>query len=247
MKTNRPFYVVNQMDSNKYLDMVGRDLVIKTHSDRKSQIWFWHYDSRTMRNFNSFNQKGNQRKWSWAVTNRGRGKHMQVADDDREKHQWYQIFKYDEKEMTFELVEAGDDRALDVDGAQDTEAQRTVAVKKTGQKSQKWKIVYLEKWDNASLEKQYKTKGTNKAFGFDINRDFYIVSKMHFHRVLQVHGNNVKINGIHQGHSDRKQHFFFDQRSKGIVSRADENKALSIANNGNSRNVIITNKMNRWF
>jgi hypothetical protein len=36
-------------------------------------------------------------------------------------------------------------------------------------------------------------KGMNKDFGFEINRPFYIMSRMHMNRAISWVGNNIKI------------------------------------------------------
>jgi hypothetical protein len=42
----RPFYIVSQLPSNRYLDLVNnRDMVIKTPNGRNTQIWYFHQDS----------------------------------------------------------------------------------------------------------------------------------------------------------------------------------------------------------
>jgi len=41
----RPFYVVSAMKSERYLDIVGNNMVIKTPNGFKSQVWY--FDQRT--------------------------------------------------------------------------------------------------------------------------------------------------------------------------------------------------------
>jgi len=39
----RDFYVVNQMASHKYLDLINnRNMVIKTQNGRRTQVWYFH-------------------------------------------------------------------------------------------------------------------------------------------------------------------------------------------------------------
>jgi hypothetical protein len=61
----RDFYVVSQMGSNRYLDLINnRNFVIKTPNGRKTQIWYFHQPSKTIRT-----RYNNQ---SWDIKSAGR-------------------------------------------------------------------------------------------------------------------------------------------------------------------------------
>jgi len=45
----RDFFIVSQMDSNRYLDLIGNNMVIKTPNSRKSQIWYFDQQSYTIK------------------------------------------------------------------------------------------------------------------------------------------------------------------------------------------------------
>jgi len=46
----RPFYIVSQMSSNRYLDLINnRDFAIKTPNGRNTQTWYFHQQSLTIR------------------------------------------------------------------------------------------------------------------------------------------------------------------------------------------------------
>ena len=45
----RDFFIVSQMDSNRYLDLIGNNMVIKTPNSRKSQIWYFDQRSYTIK------------------------------------------------------------------------------------------------------------------------------------------------------------------------------------------------------
>jgi len=46
----RDFYVVSELASNRYLDLINnRNMVIKTPNGRKTQIWYFHQQSLTIR------------------------------------------------------------------------------------------------------------------------------------------------------------------------------------------------------
>jgi len=55
---DRPFYVVSQLNSHRYLDMINtRQFVIKTRNGRTSQTWYFHQQSLTIRS------KTNNQSW----------------------------------------------------------------------------------------------------------------------------------------------------------------------------------------
>lgn len=46
----RDFYVVSELKQNRYLDLINnRNMVIKTPNGRKTQIWYFHQQSLTIR------------------------------------------------------------------------------------------------------------------------------------------------------------------------------------------------------
>jgi hypothetical protein len=66
----RSFYVVTRLGSGRFLDIIGRDFVIKTRNGRKSQQWYFHQQSRTIKS-----RTNNQ---SWDIKSSGRTNNMQV-------------------------------------------------------------------------------------------------------------------------------------------------------------------------
>jgi hypothetical protein len=66
----RPFHIISQMKSNRYLDLVGRNFVIKTRNSLKTQIWYFDQKSLTIKSKNN-----NQ---SWDIRSSGRTSDMQV-------------------------------------------------------------------------------------------------------------------------------------------------------------------------
>jgi hypothetical protein len=67
----RDFYVVTEMKSHRYLDLINnRNFVIKTPNGRRTQVWYFHQQSLTIRT-----RYNNQ---SWDVTNSGRTNNMQI-------------------------------------------------------------------------------------------------------------------------------------------------------------------------
>jgi hypothetical protein len=90
-----------------------------------------------------------------------------------------------------------------------------------------------------------RTKGLNKAFGFHVNRPFYIVSKLPFGRAIECVGaNNVLMRRVR---NYRPQQWFFDQVSKTIKNNNWRSHSLDIQGNGASTNVRCTTTNSRWW
>jgi hypothetical protein len=45
----RPFYIISDLGSHRYLDLIGRNFVIKTRNGRTSQQWWFHQVSLTIK------------------------------------------------------------------------------------------------------------------------------------------------------------------------------------------------------
>jgi hypothetical protein len=67
---DRTFYIVSEMGKKRYLDLVGRNFVIKTANGRNTQQWYFHQQSLTIRS-----RSNNQ---SWDIKSSGRTNTMQV-------------------------------------------------------------------------------------------------------------------------------------------------------------------------
>jgi len=63
----RPFFIVSGLKDGRYLDMVGRNMVIKTRNGRDTQKWWFDQRSMTIKNVQHKN-------WSFTI----RGKNMQA-------------------------------------------------------------------------------------------------------------------------------------------------------------------------
>jgi hypothetical protein len=46
---NKDFYIISLLGEGRYIDYLGRNLVIKTQNGRTSQKWYFHQPSRTVR------------------------------------------------------------------------------------------------------------------------------------------------------------------------------------------------------
>jgi hypothetical protein len=67
----RDFHILTELSSHRYLSIAnGKDMMIKTPNGFKSQIWYFHQDSLTIRT------RENNR--SWDIKNSGRTNNMQV-------------------------------------------------------------------------------------------------------------------------------------------------------------------------
>ena len=72
MFVERPFYVVSGLKSERRLDIIGRNMVIKTPAvSRKTQLWWFDQKSRTIKNWNN---KG----WSFDIYASGSQNNMQA-------------------------------------------------------------------------------------------------------------------------------------------------------------------------
>jgi membrane carboxypeptidase/penicillin-binding protein PbpC len=70
MYVERDFFIVSALRSKRYLDLVGRNLVLKTRNNRRTQRWYFHQKTLSIRS-----RSNNQ---SWDIKNNGRTTHMQV-------------------------------------------------------------------------------------------------------------------------------------------------------------------------
>ena len=67
----RPFYVISQMNDNRYLDLINnRNMVIKTRNGRSSQTWFFDQKSLTIKTMYN--------KQSWDIQSNGGAKDMRI-------------------------------------------------------------------------------------------------------------------------------------------------------------------------
>ena len=70
MIIEEPFYVISNLPTGRYLDVLGRNMVIKTRNGFPSQEWYFHQQSRTIKN-----KKNNL---SWDIQNAGKTTNMQT-------------------------------------------------------------------------------------------------------------------------------------------------------------------------
>jgi hypothetical protein len=66
----------------------------------------------------------------------------------------------------------------------------------------------------------------NKEFGLEINKPFYIVSKMWMQRVATLRGMDINLQTLRR--TDLNQQFYFDGASKTIKNKGRSNLSLEI-------------------
>jgi len=227
LKVDTSFYVISNLPDGRFLDIIGRNMVIKTRNGLKSQEWYFHQPTRTIRS-----RKNNQ---SWDIQNAGRSNNMQVYNTNSG---WFQLFKWDKESGTF--VNVKNNKVLDVAGGRDQEANNVQVWKKNGSKAQSWKLTYTK--DAAKIQ----TKGLNKNFGLDIERPFFIVSKMWMERTVECVGaSNLVLKTLRK--NNKGQQFFLDDKTQTIVSNQWKDRSITIQSQGRSNNLYMTTTNARWF
>jgi hypothetical protein len=73
-------------------------------------------------------------------------------------------------------------KALDVSGGKDAEGQAVIVYGNHGKVNQQWSIVYMDTFEGIAKE------GMNEDFGFEVNRPFYIRSRLPMKRVAEMVG-----------------------------------------------------------
>jgi hypothetical protein len=185
-------------------------MVIKTANGRRTQVWYFHQQSKTIRT-----RYNNQ---SWDIKSAGRTNNMQIWSTNSG---WFQVFKYQGEFF----VNPTNNKVLDVQSSKDDEGQAVIVNNKNGNNknnaNQRWKIVYVDKAD------KNRTKGFNKEFGFHINRPFYIRSRMPMQRVIECHGaNNVWLKRWRKNVA--AQQWYFDEVSKTLKNNYWKSHSLDI-------------------
>jgi hypothetical protein len=85
----RDFYVVSELPQHRYLDLINnRNMVIKTPNGRRTQVWYFHQQSLTIRT-----RLNNQ---SWDIKSAGRTNNMQIWSTNSG---WFQVFKYENSQF----------------------------------------------------------------------------------------------------------------------------------------------------
>ena len=223
----RPFHIVSRFGKKRYIDVLGRNLVIKTSNGRKSQIFFFDQRTKTIRN-------QAQKHYSINIGNRGRNANIELWNTNSE---WYQIWQYHNGKGSFTNIKSK--KVIEITGGKDTEGSNVGYNTWRNQGFQRWSVIYLD------THARQRIKGLNSDFGFFINRPFYIVSKMWMNRVLEVVGGRNLV--IKTRANRAAQQFIFDEKSKTIQSKQYRGKSLDIQNAGRSANLQVWTTNSRWF
>jgi hypothetical protein len=115
-------------------------------------------------------------------------------------------------------------KVLDVAGGRDEEGNNVQIYKPNGTSAQKWKLTYVKD------AKAISTKGLNKNFGLEVNRPFFIQSKMWMGRVLTCHSAyHMRLNTLLR--TRLAQQWVFDGKSKTIMNKQWMNRSLQAQTN----------------
>jgi hypothetical protein len=126
----RDFYVVSALPEGRYLDLINnRNMVIKVRNGRRTQVWYFHQQSLTIRT-----RYNNQ---SWDIKSAGRTNDMQIWSTNSG---WFQVFKYENSQF----VNWNNNKVLDVRGAKDEEGQAVGVWGNNRGKHQQWQVVYVD-------------------------------------------------------------------------------------------------------
>jgi len=109
---------------------------------------------------------------------------MKMQNMNFNGRRWQQKWTYDEKNGAFHNIYDLEKFCVGVEGSKDEEGAQVKTEACNNGAGQKWKILYEDKAEKA------KTKGMNTDFGMEINRPFFIVSKMFGERVIECIGAN---------------------------------------------------------
>lgn len=104
----RPFFVVTELPSERFLDIIKHNIVLKTRNGFPSQKWYFDQKSRTIKSVRD--------KQSWSLASNGKSNNMQVWGTNSG---WFQLYKYDGS--TFLNVYTK--KVLTVDESKDSEGQ----------------------------------------------------------------------------------------------------------------------------
>jgi hypothetical protein len=201
----RPFHIVTQMKSGRYLDVVGSDIVIKTPNGFKTQVWWFDQKSKTIKS------ESNHSK-SFDIANAGRSNNLQLwATNSR----WFQVFLYKNEHF----VNVRGKKSLDVKGGQDREGQTVWVWKTHNGANQKWQVLYLDK------KAKRDDKAISASWGFKIDKPFFMVSRMPMQRCAEaVGGSNLVLKRLIR--TTKAQQFIFDASSKTVKSVQWKDRSL---------------------
>jgi len=223
----RDFYVVSSLPDNRYLDLINnRNMVIKTKNGRRTQVWYFHQQSLTIRT-----RYNNQ---SWDIKSAGRTNDMQIWSTNSG---WFQVFKYQGNQF----INWSNSKVLEVQNQNlNTDAEnRNIMVGNRGKDiRQQWEVIYVDEYSEP------KKGELNSDFGLYVERDFYVVNQMASHKYLDLINNRNMVIKTQNGR--RTQVWYFHQQSKTIRTRYN-NQSWDIKSAGRTNNMQIWSTNSGWF
>jgi len=126
----RPFYIISMCGEKRYIDVVGRNVVVKTPNEFDSQIWYFDQKTKTIMNTLHKNK-------SLDIQNSGNTNNIQLWSTNGG---WFQQFKYSQNYFK----NAKDGRVIEILNQQDGEGQNVGVAKLTYQLCQKWQVDYVD-------------------------------------------------------------------------------------------------------
>jgi hypothetical protein len=121
---------------------------------------------------------------------------------------WFQLFRYEENTQQIKN-ERG--KVLDVQGGQDIENRRILMWNPHKGLNQKWEIIYVK-----DMPREPRKGEMNKQFGFIVESDFHLQTKMKSGRYLDRLGNNAVLK---TPNGRNTQIWYFHQRSRTIRNK----------------------------
>jgi hypothetical protein len=135
-------------------------------------------------------------------------------------------------------------KVLDVSGNVDKEGQKVHVWRRHNGLNQRWRVVYVD--SRAAMKK----KGVNKNFGLQINRPFFVFSRMPMRRaIIAGYGNyHLRVGQPWFNKNDKRYQFVFDQSSKTIRHVYSRSRSWSIHSQGRASTIGAETPTNsRWW
>lgn len=222
----RPFYIQSRLPMQRVVEVVGgRNLVMKTMDrTRETQIFFLDPHTKTIKSVKHRDQ-------SIDIQGAGNSANMQIWSTN---NRWYQMFKY----VGGHIVNIKNNKVFDVSGNRDTENANLIIYKKHGGLNQQFDIVYLDQ-----LKPDLVKGDWNPEFGFYVEREFSIVTKLGSGRYVDVIGSNIVIK---TRSSSKTQKWYFDQTTRTIKSVATK-RSWDISSGGRGSNLQVWTTNSGWW
>ena len=123
-------------------------------------------------------------------------------------------------------------KVMHVQGEKDTENVYIYAGKRKNHIAYQWDVIYADQW------KRDPRKGElNKRFGFYVERDFHIISRLGRGRYLDLLPNRYFYIKTRNGR--KTQIFWFDQKTLTIKSRHWTSYSWTILSSGNGKDIWV--------